>query len=68
MSKKTKDHLALFAVAVNDGKIIAEVEQGLTPEVYLEDITGCTALIIAGESADFTFTLDKDDYDGYAHS
>ena len=44
---------------VNDGKIIADVEPGMLVDVTLEDLNGSFELIIAGESADFEFTLDR---------
>lgn len=44
---------------VNEGKIIADVEPGMFPEVLLHDLNGSFELVIAGESADFEFTLDR---------
>ena len=44
---------------VNDGKIIATVEPGLFATCDLSDLNGSFALVIAGESADFEFTLDR---------
>ena len=44
---------------VNEGKIIATIEPGLFAECHLEDLTGTTALRIAGESAAFTFSMDR---------
>ena len=44
---------------VNNGKIIAEVEPGMTSEVLLHDLNGSFELVIAGESADFTFYMDS---------
>lgn len=46
-------------VIVNEGKIIAEVEPDMFAECRLHDLNGSFELIIAGESADFEFTLDK---------
>lgn len=43
---------------VNNGQIIAVVEPDIFAECYLDDLTGTLELIIAGESADFEFTLD----------
>ena len=43
---------------VHDGIIVAEIEPDLFASCYLEDITGTVSLVIAGESADFTFSLD----------
>lgn len=54
-------------VVINEGEIIAE----LTPEdefpVNLGDLKGHVSLVIAGESADFSFKLFESDYDSYAH-
>ena len=44
---------------VNDGEIIATVEPGLFSTCNLSDLNGSFELIIAGESADFEFTLDR---------
>lgn len=44
---------------VNDGKIVAEVEPGMFPEVQLKGLNGAFELVIAGESANFEFTLDR---------
>ena len=44
---------------VNEGKIIADVEPGMLVNVSLEDLNGSFELVIAGESADFEFTLDR---------
>ena len=44
---------------VNEGKIIADVEPGMFAEVSLSGLNGAFELIIAGESADFTFYMDK---------
>ena len=44
---------------VNDGKIIADVEPDMLVNVSLENLNGSFELIIAGESADFEFTLNR---------
>ena len=44
---------------VNDGKIIATVEPGMFATCELSDLNGSFELVIAGESADFEFTLDR---------
>ena len=44
---------------VNDGEIIATVEPGLFSTCNLSDLNGSFELVIAGESADFEFTLDR---------
>ena len=44
---------------VNDEKIIATVEPGMFATCELSDLNGSFELVIAGESADFEFTLDR---------
>ena len=44
---------------VHDETIVAVIEPDLFPSCYLEDVTGTVSLVIAGESADFTFSLDR---------
>lgn len=44
---------------VNEGKIIADVAPDMLVNVSLSDLNGAFELIIAGESADFEFTLDR---------
>lgn len=44
---------------INDGKIIATVEPGMFATCELSDLNGSFELVIAGESADFEFTLDR---------
>ena len=44
---------------VNNSKIIAEMEPGMTSEVLLHDLNGSFELVIAGESADCTFYMDS---------
>ena len=45
---------------VNDGRIIADVEPGeVFTEVLLHDLNGAFELVIAGESADFEFYMDR---------
>ena len=61
-------HAGNFKMAVlNEGKIVAE----LTPEdnfpVDLGKLSGEVMLVIAGESADFSFQLFAHDYDAYSH-
>ena len=43
---------------VNEGKIVATVEPDMFASVELHDLNGSFSLVIAGESADFEFTLD----------
>ncbi len=44
---------------VHEGRIIADVEPGMLVDVQLEDLNGTFELVIAGESADFEFTLER---------
>ena len=44
---------------VNNGEIIAEVDPGMVTETILHDLNGSFELVIAGESADFTFYMDS---------
>lgn len=44
---------------VNNDEIIATVEPGMFAEVLLHDLNGSFSLVIAGESADFEFSLDR---------
>ena len=46
-------------VVVHDETIAAVIEPDLFASCYLEDVTGSVSLVIAGESADFTFSLDR---------
>ena len=43
----------------DEGKIIATVEPGMFATCELSDLNGSFELVIAGESADFEFTLDR---------
>ncbi len=43
---------------VNEGRILVTVEPGMFANVKLHDLNGAFSLVIAGESADFEFTLD----------
>ena len=49
----------LRLVVVNNDEIIADIEPGLFPECRIIGLTGTVSLIIAGESADFEFTVDR---------
>ncbi|MBQ2954874.1 MAG: hypothetical protein IJE08_00280 [Clostridia bacterium] len=50
---------------VSNGQIIATVEPGMFAEVSLTGLNGDFELVIAGESADFEFTLDRFFCDAY---
>ena len=52
---------------VNDGKIIAEVVPNGTTTVDLGKVEGNVTLVIAGESADFSFRLYEHVYDSWVH-
>ena len=54
-------------VLVNDGRIVAELEPGNDYPVDLGELSGEVKLVIAGESADFSFRLFAGDYDSYSH-
>lgn len=44
---------------VNEGKIVAVIEPDMFASCRLEGLTGTTSLVFAGESADFSFYLDR---------
>lgn len=44
---------------INEGNIIAVIEPDMFASCQLEDLNGEFSLVIAGESADFEFTLDR---------
>ena len=54
-------------VLINDGRIVAELEPGDDYPVDLGELSGEVKLVIAGESADFSFRLFASDYDSYSH-
>lgn len=51
---------------VNDGEIIRVISPG-EDLIDLGSVEGRLSLVIAGESADFSFRLFRHDYDSYAH-
>lgn len=53
-------------VVVHEGEIIRDILPG-EDRVDLGQIEGHISLIVAGESADFSFTLFRSEYDSYAH-
>jgi len=46
-------------VIINEGKIIATLEPDMFVTCQLSDLNGSFELVIAGESADFEFSLDR---------
>lgn len=60
-------HSGNFAMAViHNGEIIRYIQPGETT-VDLGAITGDVSLVVAGESADFRFSMFQSEYDSYAH-
>ncbi len=54
-------------VVVHDGKIVKTVNEKNYEEILIEDINGTVSLVIAGESADFSFEMSNFDYDSFNH-
>ena len=54
-------------VVVHDDKIVATLEPDLFVNYRLEDVKGTVSLMIAGESASFSFSMSEMEYDGHAH-
>lgn len=52
---------------VHDGKIVETITEENCGEFILEDINGTVSLVIAGESADFSFEMTSYDYDSFEH-
>lgn len=52
---------------VHDGKIVETITEENYEEFILEDINGTVSLVIAGESADFSFEMTSFDYDNFDH-
>lgn len=48
-------------------EIVAVLEPGDFVEYLLEDISGTVRLVIAGESADFSFKMTETDYNNFEH-
>lgn len=55
-------------VVVHDGKIVKTITEENYEETLIEDINGTVSLIIAGESADFSFKMTTFDYENFSHS
>lgn len=60
------------AVIVNEDKIVGELEFNSEDspfiDYWLEDVTGTVELVLAGESAAFSFSMMESDYDSFEHS
>lgn len=54
-------------VVVHDGKIVKIITKENCDEIFLEDINGTVSLVIAGESADFSFKMSTFDYEQFSH-
>ena len=54
-------------VVVHDGEIVETITEENYEEFILEDINGTVSLVIAGESADFSFEMTSFDYDSFDH-
>lgn len=54
-------------VVINNGEIIADIQPGENIQCLIEDLTGYTAVRIAGESAAFSITMTELEYDLFQH-
>ena len=54
-------------VVVHNGEIVHTITPENAEEFRLEDISGTVSLVIAGESADFSFKMAKFEYDSFSH-
>lgn len=52
---------------VREDEIVAVLEPDSLVEYLLEDISGNVRLMIAGESAEFSFKMTESDYDSFEH-
>lgn len=52
---------------VHDGKIVKILTEENYEETLIENINGTVSLVIAGESADFSFEMSKFEYDSFSH-
>lgn len=55
-------------VVVHNEEIVATLEPGLFVDYRLEDVTGYVSLRIVGESASFTFSMSRWEYDQHSHA
>lgn len=53
---------------VHDGKIVAVLEPDALVEYTLENISGRVSLVIAGESAEFSFEMTEFEYNSFVHN
>ncbi len=54
-------------VVVHDGKIVGTLTPENADEFILNDINGTVSLVIAGESAEFSFEMTSLDYNSFDH-
>ncbi len=54
-------------VVVHDGEIVHTITPENAEEFLLEDINGTVSLVVAGESADFSFKISDFDYEQFSH-
>ena len=54
-------------VVVHDGKIVKTLTEENYEQTLIEDIDGTVSLVIAGESADFSFKMSSFEYDSFSH-
>ncbi len=52
---------------VKDGEIVKVLTEENYEETIIEDINGTVSLVIAGESADFSFKISNFDYESFSH-
>lgn len=52
---------------VKDGEIVKVLTEENYEETVLDDINGTVSLVIAGESADFSFKISNFDYESFSH-
>ena len=53
-------------VVVNDGKIVADIAPG-TERISIDDLKGHVSVRVAGESADYSFSMWKTEYEAFSH-
>ena len=52
---------------VNNGEIIATVEPGMDGYVHVPNVKGYTSIVLAGESANFSFEMTHTDFNMFNH-